>query len=136
MKKLLFLTLFFPALVAADNIYYRNYGQATVLVFSLRDATAAEQILASPTLAAADCTVKKDRGTGTQCAGTLQNEGNGLASYAPTASEMQCALCTFTLDDATATEEWADKLLIVETTTTTRGERNSAQHYDASLKAN
>lgn len=94
--------------------YERQYGVATTLNFVLFDPDGVD-MAQGVTIAAADSTIMKDEGVDT---GTTTNvfvdEGKGY-SIALTATEMSAARIVVYIIDVTATKEWLDEVLIVET---------------------
>lgn len=92
----------------------RQYGSAATIVFPLLDA-ATDDLLSGATLAAGDARIIKDEGASAATTNTIADEGDGIYSLALTATEMQAARIEIIIVDQTATKEWRDQVVIIET---------------------
>jgi hypothetical protein len=114
MKRLLFLILLFPSVALAET-RYRDFAVATTVSFTLRDAANVNDFLASATISTGDCLVIKDGGSAANCANTIVDESNGVYSLTLTAAEMSADIVDLIIADATASETWAAKHIVIET---------------------
>lgn len=99
-------------------IYERLYGTATTISFPLIDFGATDfwNSITSTAFAAGDLKISQDFNSGTNTA-TLPAStiGNGIALLTLTASEMSAKHIVITVKDQTATKEWEDQAILIET---------------------
>ncbi len=93
----------------------RKYGAATTILFPLIDAGAQDFENTPVTFAAGDVQISKDEGAFANTTNLPAHEGNGIYSLAVTGVEMQGARIVVTVIDQTATKEWEDQAILIET---------------------
>jgi len=94
----------------------RKYGEATTITFPLIDFSKTD-FEAGVTIAAGDAKISKDEGAFANVGASdlFVDETNGQYSVAVTDTQMQAARIVIHIIDQTATKEWEDQAVIIET---------------------
>lgn len=95
--------------------YLAKYGQAKTINFVLIDKDETDFESTPVTFASGDTQISKDEGAYANTTNNPSHEGNGHYSLSLTATEMQAARIVITIIDQTATKEWEDQCIIIET---------------------
>lgn len=92
-----------------------RYNTQTTFYFPLIDAGATDFENTPVTFAAGDTQIIKDGAAAANTTNNPAHEGLGIYSLVLTATELSAAIDVITIIDQTATKEWEDQALIVET---------------------
>lgn len=92
-----------------------KYGVENTFYFPLLDLGDPETFEAGVTIAAGDATVMKDGGAFASTTNLFVDEGSGWYSITLTATEMQAARIAVSIVDQTATKEWSDQGITIDT---------------------
>lgn len=93
--------------------HLRKYGVATTIDFELFEVDGIDFRIDAAD-GGADCTIRKNQGADATCTNDFADEGLGY-SLLLSATEMQAAVITLYIVDATATKVWLDKAIHIET---------------------
>lgn len=93
----------------------REYGVSTTIYFPLIDKGGTDYEATPVTIAAGDATISKDGAAFVNTTNNFAHLGGGIYSLVLTATEMQAAKIVIKVIDQTATKEWEDQSVLIET---------------------
>ena len=95
--------------------YTEKYGTETTVYFPLVDKDATDFEATPVTIASGDAMISKDGGAFASTTNNFAHEGNGIYSLVLTATEMEATKIVVTIIDQTATKEWEDQAVLIQT---------------------